>query len=115
MTKAEIEQQHNVSNGVSPIGPVSGWWCTKGTTTTLRSEPDIDADTNVPQYSFATLVNWLSMNRVLTTGHQISDGWICVIKQSGKSFWGKTKADAVARAVSYVLADEAHLMESRAA
>jgi hypothetical protein len=109
-TKAEMEK-----SCADMIGPASGWWVTRGTETTLQSEPDPEADGNAPRYSFATLLNWLNINRVLTTGHKVSDGWIVTIKQSGKNFYAQSKADAIGEVVKYVLSDVAHLWESKAA
>lgn len=102
-------------NRAEMIGPVSGWWVTKGTMITLQSEPDPDADENAPRYSFMTLLNWLNANHVLTTGRKTSDGWIVTIKKTGKNFWASSKTDAIGKAVSYILSDAAHLFESRAA
>lgn len=115
VTKADIEKAADVQNGISPIGPVSGWWCKKGEKWIICSEPDVDADENHPRYSFATLLNWLNANRVLTTEHKTSDGWIATVKQSGKNFYAQSKADAIGEVVKYVLSDEAHLWESRTA
>ena len=113
MTREEIEKAANVDHGASPIGPIAGWWCKKGGVFSVRDEPDVEAELNIPRYSFATLLNWLNANRILTEGKRASDGWIVTIRKSGKGFWAGSKADAIGKVVKYVLEDEAHLWESR--